>query len=236
MDSDPKAGHQSQDEQQPEEAVALNYLDKVHTSVTRQWDAMTRAITVQTVISLIALAICIGAVTPRERFSFFGLGLTASITTVLVGSAFLIATFQAMSLGSMVRAGKTANILIQTYESLGYEDATMARATEEDPFGATAPIYTLLNNWLSSEPRGLITRTYVDVIGFGIGFGLLFALPIVAELAALVKVASLMGWTENLLWAVLVMPIVVSVACVIWSVEMAGDLQRQNDTSPTSGE
>jgi hypothetical protein len=43
MDLDPNARDESQHRQEPGEAVALNYIDKVHTSLTKQWDAMARS-------------------------------------------------------------------------------------------------------------------------------------------------------------------------------------------------
>ena len=43
MDSNPNTNDESQDEQQPGETVALNYIDKVHASLTKQWDGMSRS-------------------------------------------------------------------------------------------------------------------------------------------------------------------------------------------------
>jgi hypothetical protein len=226
MDSDPNAHDKSQDEQHPREAVALNYIDKVHASATKQWDAMSRAFTLQTIISLITVAVCIGAVTPREEFSLLGLGLSASINTVLIGSAFLIATFHVMTLAAFIRGARTAMALLRLYQDLGYEDATMFGAgTEEDPLGPTAPLYTLVNYWIvEKEHQGLLASIYVNVIGFVISAGLLVVLPVAAELAALLKTASLMGWGTNqlwivLIWIVLVIPVAVSVAAIAWAIQ-----------------
>jgi hypothetical protein len=216
MGLDPNARDKSQHEQQPGEAVALNYIDKVHASLTKQWDAMSRSLTVQTVISLITVAICIGAVTPKEKFSLFGLGLTASIKAVLIGSTFLIATFHVMTFGSYNRAVETGFTLTDLYDKAGYRDETMDDSVA-DPFGAAAPIYTLL--FMSAreiEDSDWFTNVFTISLTIAIWGGLAYVLPVAAELAALVKVASLMGWGENLLWVVLLIPIVVSVACDIW--------------------
>jgi hypothetical protein len=62
----------------------------------------------------------------------------------------------------------------------------------------------------------------VSAVGLLIGYGLLIGLPVVAELVALVKVACLRGW-KDLLWAVLIIPFVASVACNIWSYAMTKD-------------
>jgi hypothetical protein len=195
MDSDPDARDESQHKQQPGETVALNYIDKVHASLTRQWDAMSRALTGQIIISLITVAVCIGAVTPQEKFSLLGLGLTASINTVLTGSTFLIAAFHVMTLGSLLRAMRTADTLRRLYENAGYQDESMGTSIE-DPFGGAAPIYTLLILWASdptwSESR--LRTAYMASLLITIYGGLALVLPVAAELAALVKVASLMGW------------------------------------------
>jgi hypothetical protein len=223
MDSDPNARERSQHGHRPGEAVTLSYIDKVHTSLTKQWDGMSRSLTAQAVASLLTLAVCLGAVTPQEDFSIFGLGLTASITTVLAGSTFLIATFHTMSLGALTRAGETKLALTRLYMNLGYRDETLKPESLEDPLGATTPLYTLLDLWLAEKkhPHSWLAKIFLSVVGSTIFRVGAFWLPIAAELAALIKVASLMGWCENLLWVGLIIPIFVSVACNRWTVEAA---------------
>jgi hypothetical protein len=219
MDLDRNSHDEWQHEQQPGETVALNYIDKVHASLTKQWDAMSRSLTAQIVSSLITLAVCIGAVTPRENLSLLGVGLIASITTILIGTSFLIASFQAMALGALTRAGETKMALTRLYMKAGYQDETMDPASLEDPFGAATPLYTLCDLWLTNrQPKSLLGLIYVHIVGRTVFLGLTFLLPIVAEFAALLKAASLLGWRENLLWAILVIPIVVSVAGYIWTI------------------
>jgi hypothetical protein len=205
------------------EAVALSYIDKVHASLTKQWDGMSRSLTAQAIVSLVTVAVSVGAVAPREDFSIFGVGLTASITTVLIGSAFLIATFHVMTLGSLTRAGETKMALTRLYMDLGYRDEVLKPESLEDPLGAATPAYTLITLWLAekNQPQSWLARVFVAAVGRTIFNGLMFWLPVVAELVALLKVASLMGWWENWLWVVLIVPIVVSVICDIWTVEAA---------------
>ena len=218
MDSDPNARDESKHEQLPGEAAALNYIDKVHASLTKQWESTSRALTAQTVVSLLTVAVCIGAVTPRENFSLLGLGLSASINTVLIGSAFLIVTFHAMALGSFMRAAGTSKTLRNLYRDIGFEEAWRSAASQEDPLGPPVPLYTLLLPWLNAgETQGRFSVIYASVIGGTIGIGLAIVLPVAAELAALMKVASLMGWTKSLLWVVLVIPIVTSITSIIWT-------------------
>ena len=214
MNSDPKAG----------EAVALSYIEKVHASLTRQRDGMSRSLTAQAVVSLITVAVCFGAVTPKEDFSIFGVGLTASIIPLLIGSAFLIATFHVMTLGSLTRAGETKMALTRLYMELGYRDEVLKPQSLEDPLGAPTPAYTLISLWLTEEknkPQSRLSRVFVAAVGSIIFRGLMFFLPVAAELIVLWKVASLMGWWENWWWIVLLIPLVVSVACVRWTKEAA---------------
>jgi hypothetical protein len=223
MNLDPNAYQGPRPRQGAEETVALSYIDKVHASLTSQWVGMSRSLTAHAIISLLTVAVCVGAVAPQEDFSLFGVGLTASITTVLIGSAFLIATFPVMTLGSLTRAGETKMTLTRLYWDLGYRDEALKPESLEDPLGATTPAYTLISLWLAEEnrPQSRFARVFLAIVGRTIFNGLMFWLPVVAELAALLKVASLMGWWENWLWLVLIVPIVVSVACDLWTVEAA---------------
>jgi hypothetical protein len=142
MDSDPIAHDESQDEQQLAETVALNYIDKVHASLTKQWDAMSRSLTAQTIVSVVTITICIEAVRPQEGVSLFGLGFNASISPLLVGSAFIIAAFHVVALSATVRAAKTSRTLRRLYKDIGSQEAAESGDTEENPFGAAVPLRT----------------------------------------------------------------------------------------------
>jgi hypothetical protein len=216
MDSDLNTREESQRRQQPEETIALNYIDKVYASLVNQWGAVARSFTVQTLVSLLTLSVCIGAVTPQEKFSLLGLGVNASITTVLIGCAFLIATFHAMALSAITRARDVRFVLIDLYENIKYRPQSMEVGSSGDPLGPTSPLYSLVYMSIADQgPQSWFSRAYVNVVGFTIVIGVVFVLPIVAELAACIKVASLESWEVSLLWAVFAIPIIVSGASVV---------------------
>jgi hypothetical protein len=226
MNPEENANTEPGTKQVPDLTVKLNYIDKVHWFLTQQWTAVARAITVQLVLSLITVAICLGALTPTKNFSLFGLGLKASSTTVLVANTILIAALHVMIIAGVARAGTTGQELRRLYRELHYDDETLQPSAWIHPFDQPGPWGAIVTHGLyPREGRHWLAKLYEIGATFVVFVGLLVVLPLVAEVATLIKIASLMKWGENLLWVTLALPAMVSIMAIAWGF-IVGPAQR----------
>src|SRR5215217_2869674 len=222
--------------------VHLNLIDKMYTTLTKQWDSFSRVVILQVLISLIALSICGGVITPKENFSLLGIDLTISLPALLAASSVLITAFVVMSYALLARIAALKEGILASYEEVGlYQDEgymnrtfTMpSSASPRSPFEQPGVLFALLRlgfgRYFAAAHWGVETSQFARIFEtaatvFVLTFYMI--LPIAAEMAVLLKVPLLMEWRENLGWILLVLPIVVSIATVIWGAFYSQSLFR----------
>src|SRR5215203_2277675 len=74
-----------------DEAIVLNYIDKLYASQTRLWDISGRLTTVAVTLSLLTLITASNVVSVGENFSVLGISFKVAVPTLLAGSVIAIA-------------------------------------------------------------------------------------------------------------------------------------------------
>jgi hypothetical protein len=189
-----------------DKALVLNYIDKLYASLYRFWDISARLTAVAVTLALLTLITASNVVTVGEDFSVFGIGFKVAIPTLLAGSVIAITILLYVVQRLTEQQDRLSEEITRLYKQIGLEE----RGIEEDAVtplqrpsvynALIKPFTTHLQNGGASEVSPL--KAYIS---YAIVLSVGEFLPLVAQVLAWLKAASLWGWPH---WAwLLVLPI-----------------------------
>lgn len=197
----------------PDQAVVLNYIDKVYASLGRAWILENRLTLVTLILSLLLLIISAGVVSPQERFSFGGLELAASLAGFLAGGIVIVTSLVIFFYSLAVRTVALQNEIRRLYATINYRRERNAMVDAlTSPFQGENAIAMLLGPLLSERirPKNKMIEHYDRIVALSILF-LIILLPMAAEAAALLKLAAIVGWERYWLWLPLILFILATI-------------------------
>jgi hypothetical protein len=203
----------------PDKDVTLNYIDKMFGALINLWGVKNRVGVIAIVLSSLLLVISVGWVSTKPDFSLGGLGLKMTFSAVLAGSMVFVTALVAYYYFLHVRSEEMAKEIIDLYGTLNYSTENM-RDLVLGPFESMDPLITFITPLSSkSQPTKRFIRFFNGAVGIFVLLVLHLALPIVAESAAILRLASIVGWERFWIWMpfVLLVVITITVSIAIWS-------------------
>jgi hypothetical protein len=193
--------------------ATLNYIDKLYVALDRASSALNRTLLITVTLSLIQLLAAAGWISTQGTVSLFGLSMRATFTVLLIASMSIIASLVVYSWSLMARMPSLHMEIIRLYENMF--DAKERQAMDHPLRSALAPnifIFVILepyeigeNPWPNSDieeshwPRRLLFF-YSSALTYAVALSWLI-LPTVAEIAATLRLADILGWQQPWLWA-----------------------------------
>jgi hypothetical protein len=201
----------------PDKEVTLNYIDKVHFMFDKTGSYCTRMALTLVIASSLMLTISVGWVSAQEDFSLGGLGLKISFVALLASGIVLIASMYLALYTAFIRYDALDAELLRLYRTQGHEITRSDGTIDLVGFYPSTLLIMLMAPGGSETARHKWARNFETFIAIVVVFGLFFLLPIVAEVAMVVKLASVAGWNHPLVWLPFsVFPAFVALAPVLY--------------------
>jgi hypothetical protein len=222
------SGHEAR-ENRPDSVdkeVTLKYIDQTYQTLSKVWSARSWVVLATTVLSLVSLGASTGVLTTDGSFPLSGFKLTVSLPVFLwIGNVILTALVISWY-GLTTRAQIFREQIVSYYKSLNFCSRDMLHWTTS-PFRAPS-VYDLLvglylpGGWedlkkpavLRYPEEGLFRRLLVGLHILLVLFVLVlfpFVLKAVAEILAVLRLASIFGWGQVLAWVPLLFTVVITV-------------------------
>jgi hypothetical protein len=175
--------------------IVLNHIDKLYATLTKIWDSANHIILSETILTLILIIISTGFVTVDE-VSVIGIKFKVSLITILLLGITFVTILHIALLYQLNKATIFVFEISRLYKSINYIEEETAKA---DAFNFHT-IYTSMAEPFvhMKEDSNLLIKIYHTTIGV-IAILFFVVLPIIAQIAAGLKIIALYGWS---IWAV----------------------------------
>ena len=195
--------------------VTLNYIDKLYDALGKNLATTNRAYLVLVIVSLVLMILAAGFVSTGDTFSLLGFELQVSplvfLASGIVILSVLIAIMGCLSLRDTHLREEIARLYgtIGFYEAQGNLDSGLNSPLQGGylPETLVAPLETARRkNWFVEGNDFLVATV-----------GILFfvAVPIVAQITALVRIATQVGWQQFRIWGPLAIIVGITVGAVL---------------------
>lgn len=177
------------------EALVLNYIDKLYASQNRLWDISGRLTTVAVTLSLLTLITASNVVSVGENFSVLGVSFKVAVPTLLAGSVFAIAIVLYVVQRLTEQQDRLHEEMTRLYEQIGFEERGIEGALTPLRRPSVWSALTMPSIMRMQKDDG---ASEVSALGAGISLAIVFLvaefLPLVAQVLASLKAASLWEW------------------------------------------
>jgi uncharacterized integral membrane protein len=180
-------------------ALVLNYIDKLYASLNRLWDISGRLTTVAVTLALLTLITASNVVTVGEDFSVLGIPFKVAVPTLLAGSVIAIAILLYVVQRLTEQQDRLREEITKLYKQIGLEERGLEKEAltplqRPSAYSALAMPFAIhaQNDGASedvSEVSAIEAYTSLAIL-FSVGE----LLPLVAQVLAWLKAASLWEW------------------------------------------
>jgi hypothetical protein len=187
--------------------VRLNYLDKQFAAYQKVESNASRLWRLQIILSVLVIALATGLVSADENLELTGIKLKLPLWTLLGGGAVGVGVAAALGAVQATHAGRLEESLYAGYVDLGFP---APKENAEGGVGLASSFSDVaVNLWQTTAETPL-------TLGYWVGtLSILLLLPCVAQIAALLKLASDFGWSWHV-WLPLGASLFWTVATLIW--------------------
>jgi hypothetical protein len=190
----------------PDSSLQLHYIDKVHATLLETGNLINRVIFVQTLVSLVMVALAAEVIAVDKEFSLEGLKFYVSSPLILVSGSVFIGFLLMSQLGLVKHEEKLRDTILRLYKEIEYSDQSMRDIVAhplESPNIATI-IWNLYYTRLQDRPSlAYKLLLFLSRVFF---FALFLFAPLAAQFVVGYKVFLLYGtqWWSFLPYVVLV--------------------------------
>ena len=212
--------------------ATLHYIDQLFESMNRLGTLANRIWLIQSVLSLVVLSLSAGVASTRQEIVVGGLGLRTSLSIFLTVGALLIAALAVLFSVVERHSLEFGREIERRYASIGYRVPQMRRRTA-NPLRGTSLFSVLPATFLGAQSNLEGKRRFGYLAVLFLLFLLAFVLPVGAEIAAGLKVSSLLARQGlGFVWTAFV---VLAVSHVLISYRIAVYFQGLEPTGGKSG-
>jgi hypothetical protein len=195
--------------------TALSYIDKLFVTFQRIEDSFWRLVRLQVLVSTLLLLIVSGIVSAQDSIVISIIKLDLPLWTVIGGGSVtvgIVATIVVLQNYHSVRIHEEIDF---RYHELGYDvPATNSRIG----LGLySSPIDIIANVWGKSITHARGFGTIGKVAGIAIAASVVILLPVIAQMAAMIKLGADFGWTWKV-WLPLSMTLIGHTVTSGWAV------------------
>jgi hypothetical protein len=188
--------------------IALNYIDKLVSSLERVEDSYSRLLRLQIIVSSLLLLLVTGIVSAQEDIEISCIALTLPLWILIGGGAIAAGTLQTIVALQFYHNTRLSVEILVRYRELDFE--TPAENAKRGLDLYSSPIDVMTNIWGAEDPRLLVFPALV------ISLMIVVLLPGAAQLAAIVKLGGDFGWTWKA-WLPLGVMLILSAAITFWA-------------------
>jgi hypothetical protein len=187
----------------PDKEATLNYIDKTYDMIGRMWTYSNRLIIAVIILSFLMLTISVGWISAKESFTLAGLGLKISLAMLLASGIVLIPTLYFAYYVAQIRITALELKIGELYRDVQLDvdkaelfDTLVGIQGVDVVFSLLGP--SISSNMMSEKKLVVFFQWVILLL---IAPLVVFIFPMVAEGAAIYRLASTVGWQQFWIWA-----------------------------------
>lgn len=173
--------------------VVLHHIDKLYLTQNVVWQSMNRIVLAVIAISLLLIALSTGFISLEEAIDVGGIRLKVSLAVLLSGGACSIAAFLTAFLSQWNHADQYGAEIKRLYGTLNYKTPLDSKP-DVDAFEVPSFYQSLNADMIRSQTSSNTFVQWSSLLVAAFTLAVLVVVPIGAQVAAGLRVASLFGW------------------------------------------
>lgn len=179
--------------------IVLSHIDKTYNTLQKLWESMSRALLTQNLLSLLIIILSSGIISVDEQVDVSGLKFKVALWLILGGGALFISILFMTFFTLDYHAAELSSEIIRLYKLIGYNSESFHQTLKnafETPNFITSFLGTHSVDY-SNKNYSKKRTAFLSIDDATTGIGTLIVsliLPIAAEVAAGIKVASSFEW------------------------------------------